>query len=155
MPRILVGEDDREFSAELKDWLAGEKHEVTTVYNGSAACDYIKSHEFDLIIMDWDLPDGTGVDLVSRFRASGGITPVIMLTGHTAIADTATALDAGASDYLTKPFHMKELSARIRAVLRTHAAAPKPAKPLGKSNEKVLRAAKLTGTALAARYELL
>src|SRR4029453_416202 len=154
MIRILVVEDDRAFAALLEDWLTGEQHEVTAVHKGSDAWNQLKDHKYDLIIMDWDLPDVKGIDLVSQFRDGGGITPVIMLTGHTAMDDKVDGLDAGANDYLTKPFQWKELSARIRAVLRTQGAEP-PLIPLGQGNEEVLRAADLAGTALATRYELL
>ncbi|HEY9868370.1 MAG TPA: response regulator [Candidatus Obscuribacterales bacterium] len=155
MPRLLIVDDDRGLLALLEDWLTSEKHEVTAVHNGTAAWNQLETQEYDLIVMDWDLPDVPGIDIVTRFRAAGGITPVIMLTGHTSVADKEAGLDAGANDYLTKPFHAKELSARIRAVLRTQSARPPAPKALGEGNEEVLRAANLVGTALAARYEIL
>ncbi len=157
MSKLLIVEDDRGLSALLEDWFGGENHEVTAVYNGAAAWEELQSQQFDLIVMDWDLPDDKGVDIVSRFRAEGGVAPIIMLTGHSSIDDKEIGFDAGANDYLTKPFHVKELSARIKAVLRTQAAAapPPPPEALGEGNEEVLRAANLTGSELASRYEFL
>jgi len=155
VPKLLIVEDDRGLSALLEDWFGGEGHEVTAVYNGAAAWEQLDGQPFDLIVMDWDLPDAKGVDIISRFRAGGGITPIIMLTGHSSIDDKEIGFDAGANDYLTKPFHVKELSARIKAVLRTQAAVAPPPSPksLGEGNEEVLRAANLAGTVLASRYE--
>src|SRR5262249_34277288 len=70
------------------------------------------------LILDWQLPGMAGIDICKEFRSQGGMTPVLMLTGKSAISDKETGLDAGADDYLTKPFHMKELSARVRALFR-------------------------------------
>jgi two-component system OmpR family response regulator len=72
--------------------------------------------------MDWNLPHMEGIDICKAFRLNGGTTPIIMLTGKREIDDKEAGLDAGADDYLTKPFHMKELGARIRALLRRPAA---------------------------------
>ena len=85
----------------------------------------LQSYTYDLLILDWQMPLMSGVELLQRFRSSGGSTPVIMLTGKETLEDKEHGLDAGADDYLTKPFHLKELSARIRALLR------RPEKPVG------------------------
>jgi two-component system OmpR family response regulator len=71
-----------------------------------------------VVILDWDLPRMTGVEICSKYRANKGVTPILMLTGKSQIADKEQGLDAGADDYLPKPFHMRELSARIRALGR-------------------------------------
>ncbi|HEY9712601.1 MAG TPA: response regulator transcription factor, partial [Chroococcales cyanobacterium] len=78
----------------------------------------LQFYEYDLVVLDWQLPGLEGVDILKEFRSGGGITPVIMLTGKNSISDKETGFDSGADDYLTKPFHMKELSARVRALLR-------------------------------------
>jgi two-component system, OmpR family, response regulator len=75
-------------------------------------------NQYDVIVLDWDLPGATGVEICTSFRAKGGNTPIIMLTGKSTLRDKEEGLDSGADDYLTKPFHIKELSARIRALLR-------------------------------------
>ena len=155
MSRILIVDDDRALLRLVTAFLTGEKNEVTAVASGADASNLLQSQEYDLIVMDWDLPDAKGPDIVNQFRAAGGNTPVIMLTGHSSIDDKAAGLDAGANDYMVKPFHLKELSARVRAVLRTQAAAPPAPKALGEDNEEVLLASNLKGTALAARYEVI
>jgi DNA-binding response OmpR family regulator len=88
------------------------------VHDGEDAVNMLKSYQFDVIILDWQLPKMEGVDVLRNYRTGGGQTPVLMLTGKGAIAEKEVGLDAGADDYLTKPFHMKELSARLRALLR-------------------------------------
>ncbi len=155
MARILVVEGDPALCGMLEDCLKNEKHEVTVVHSGFEGWNHAQTGQYDFVLIDWDLPDVKGVDVVSRFRSQGGLTPMIMLTAHSSIADKEAALDAGANDYLIKPFHMRELSAKIRAVLRTQAAAPPLDNPLGKGNEAILNRANLAGTALASRYEIL
>jgi DNA-binding response OmpR family regulator len=118
MAKILLVEDDRDLSGMIVDWLKFEHHIVEAVYDGEGAVNMLKSYQFDAIILDWQLPKIEGVEVLRNFRTSGGQTPVLMLTGKGAIANKEMGLDAGADDYLTKPFHMKELSARLRALLR-------------------------------------
>jgi DNA-binding response OmpR family regulator len=82
------------------------------------ASDYLAQLKYDLVVLDWGLPNRNGVDVLREFRSAGGVTPVLLLTGKGKIAEKEEGLDAGADDYLTKPFDIKELSARIRALLR-------------------------------------
>lgn len=155
MARILVVDDDRVILAAVEDWLTFEKHDVTAVNSGRKGRQQLQADTYDLVILDWDMPDITGPDILKEFRDAGGTTPVILLTGHTSIDDKAYGLDAGADDYITKPFHVKELSARIRTALR-HQRAPEAAPPaLGQGNDELLRSADLIGTKLAASYEFL
>jgi DNA-binding response OmpR family regulator len=118
MAKILIVEDDLEICSQLVTWLSFENHTVEAVHDGQEGSDRLKFYQYEAIILDLDLPKVTGFDVCKRFRESGGMTPILMLTGKSDIADKEEGLDSGADDYLTKPFHMKELSARIRALLR-------------------------------------
>ena len=119
MARILVVEDDSQVAQQLKKWLTMEEHAVDLVDDGTKAVQRMTSASFDLIVIDWMLPGSiSGVDLLKQFRDAGGRTPVLMLTAKTEVADKMEGLGHGADDYLTKPFYMEELSARVRALLR-------------------------------------
>jgi DNA-binding response OmpR family regulator len=118
MAKILVVEDDAVLAEQVRTWLESERHLAEIATDGTSAMEQLQVFSFDIIILDWDLPGISGIDVCRRFRASGGSTPIIMLTGHDNIQDKEIGLDSGADDYLTKPFHVKELSARIRALMR-------------------------------------
>lgn len=118
MAKILVVEDDLEICTQVVGWLSFEKHTVEAVHDGKEASDRLKFYQYEVIILDVNLPHISGFELCKTYRQSGGNTPILMLTGKTEINDKEEGLDSGADDYLTKPFHMKELSARIRALLR-------------------------------------
>ncbi len=118
MPRILVVEDDEDVHEVVCDLLKCEKFDVEGCLNGTDASASLKTTHFDVIVMDWQLPDISGVDVIKEYRRDGGISPVLMLTGKTEIDDLEIGLDAGADDYLTKPFNGQELIARVRALLR-------------------------------------
>lgn len=118
MARILVVEDDRDLAATIETWLSAEHHTVVCAYDGSEGASRLKLDGYDLIILDWALPHVSGLELCRSFRARDGQTPIIMLTAKGLVADKEVGLDSGADDYLTKPFSLKELSARIRALLR-------------------------------------
>jgi DNA-binding response OmpR family regulator len=122
MAKILLVEDDLILSDNISEWLKLEHHVVDLVANGSEALDRLRFYKFDLIILDWMLPGVAGVDVCKEFRAQGGTTPILMLTGKKSIPEKELGLDSGADDYLTKPFHFKELSARLRALLRRQPA---------------------------------
>src|SRR5581483_4128673 len=102
----------------VKDWLTFEHHMVETADNGKDGLEKLQYYQYDVIVLDWELPEMTGIEICKQFRSAGGKTPVLMLTGKGTIVDKETGFDAGADDYLTKPFHMKELSVRLRALLR-------------------------------------
>jgi DNA-binding response OmpR family regulator len=116
--KILVVEDDLELCKHYASWLSTDKHTSEIVNDGEEAVLRLNLYEYDVIILDWQLPRLSGPEVCAQYRAAGGRTPILMLTGKDTIDDKAAGLDAGADDYLTKPFHMKELSARIRALLR-------------------------------------
>lgn len=118
MARILVVEDDLDLCDRVNMWLSHEEHAVDAVNDGLEALNFLKSREYDMVILDWDLPGMLGIDVCKNFRAAGGTTPVLMLTGRGNMSDKEQGFDAGADDYLTKPFHLKELSARVRAMVR-------------------------------------
>ncbi len=118
MPKILLVEDDHALVKLMCDCLGAQQHTVEFSYNGAEGLDLLRSYQFELIILDWDLPGLSGIEVCRQYRARGGMTPVLMLTGKSTVGDKEAGLDAGADDYLTKPFSMRELAARVRALLR-------------------------------------
>lgn len=122
MPKILFVEDDQFITDVVMDWLQSENFLVEHVDKGQEAISRMRFYEYDAVILDWQLPDVSGLEVLKNFRSAGRTTPVLILTGKREIDDKTTGLDAGADDYLTKPFHVKELSARLRALLRRPAA---------------------------------
>lgn len=118
MTKVLVVEDDKALAENIKQWLHLQQFVVDVVMDGDDAEHYLKLSQYDVVILDWELPGKTGIEILRNFRASGKHTPVLMLTGKDAIENKEEGLDSGSDDYLTKPFHMKELSARLRALLR-------------------------------------
>jgi DNA-binding response OmpR family regulator len=118
MAKLLVVEDDQTLAGMLRDRLEAEHHRVELLHNGKDARDLLMVQEFDLIILDWELPGMCGVDICADLRSSRINTPVLMLTGKSSITDKVTGLNAGADDYLLKPFNSLELVARVTALLR-------------------------------------
>ncbi|HEY9712271.1 MAG TPA: response regulator transcription factor [Chroococcales cyanobacterium] len=118
MAKILMVEDDRALRETVDKWLTFEHHRVEIVDNGESALESLKFYKYDLIILDLNLPKVSGLEVCKQFRQSGGVTPILMLTGKDKIEEKEEGFDLGADDYLTKPFHLKELSVRVRALLR-------------------------------------
>lgn len=118
MAKVLLVEDDPQLAKKLKDWLTLEKHLVENVSSGEDALQLLTNFRFDLVILDWNLDDITGLDVCQRHRTAGGTTPIIFLTGEGDIDHKEAGLESGADDYLVKPFEMRELAARMRSVLR-------------------------------------
>jgi DNA-binding response OmpR family regulator len=116
--RILIVEDDRSMAALLKKGLEEENQVVSAAFDGPSGLELAKSYEFDIIILDWMLPIMDGVEVVRRLRKVGNATPILMLTARDAMQDIVKGLDAGADDYLAKPFSFAEFLARIRALGR-------------------------------------
>jgi two-component system, OmpR family, response regulator len=118
MAKILLIEDDRDLARLVSDGLTADHHSVVAIYDGLDGLDMLKRSVYDVIILDWQLPGMEGVEILRKFRNSGGNTPVIMLTGRAGINEKEQGFNVGADDYLTKPFDIRELSARIRSLLR-------------------------------------
>ncbi len=118
MAKVLIVEDDRQLSDLICDWLQGQGHLPEPVYKGALGLEKLQFYKYDIVILDWELPELSGPEICQQYRKGGGATPILMLTGKKEIDDKEEGLDAGADDYLTKPFHLKELGARLRALLR-------------------------------------
>lgn len=118
MPKILLIDDDKDLVEMVKEWLEAANYNYEIAHDGKAGWEFLRQGIYDVIVIDWNLPGMEGPEICRKFRANRGTTPIIMLTGKTQIEDKETGLDSGADDYLTKPFSIKELMARIRAQLR-------------------------------------
>ncbi len=118
MARILIVEDDPAILRGLADNLACESHEVLTAADGEHGLSQTRTARPDLIVLDLMLPRMSGYEVCRKLRAEGVMTPIVMLTARGDEADRVVGLDLGADDYITKPFSVRELLARIRAVLR-------------------------------------
>lgn len=116
--KLLLAEDERDLADALTVLLERNKYTVDTVYNGRDAYEYASTGEYDGVILDIMMPQLTGLQVVTRLREDGVTTPVMLLTAKGQKDDRITGFDAGADDYLPKPFATDELLARIRALLR-------------------------------------
>ena len=114
--RLLLAEDELALSKALKAILERNKYSVDAVYDGQEALDYLNAgNNYDGVILDIMMPKMDGIAVLKEIRAQGNLIPVILLTAKSEIDDKVLGLDAGANDYLTKPFHTRELLARLRA----------------------------------------
>lgn len=120
--KILLAEDEKDMSAALVAILTHSGYEVDPVYDGEAAVQMAQQHSYDCMVFDIMMPKLDGVQALQQIRDGGDVTPVIMLTAKSEVADRINGLDAGADDYLTKPFAMAELLARLRAMTRRSTA---------------------------------
>lgn len=118
MAKILLVEDDGDLAFALKDRLKREHYTVEVVDDGDRALHLLKTFEYDAVILDWNIPNLSGISILKELRSRGVGTPVLLLTARADVHDKAQGLDTGADDYLTKPFDPIELSARVRAMLR-------------------------------------
>jgi len=118
VPKILLVEDDEKLSFTVQCFLQSEHHVVDVVPTGEEGIERLSSYTYDMAIIDWILPGLNGVEVVRQYRALGGRIPILILTAKGQIKDKLTGLDSGSDDYLTKPFDLDELSARVRALLR-------------------------------------
>lgn len=116
--RLLIVEDEKNLCDTIAKNLYGAGYEVDTSYDGDDALDCILSEDYDLIVLDLNLPGTDGMDILKELRKKNEETKVIILSAKSQIADKVSGLDAGANDYLEKPFHLQELEARIRSLTR-------------------------------------
>lgn len=116
--RLLFAEDDRSLCKAMKTILEHAGYAVDIVHNGRDALDYASGYDYDGIILDWMMPPPDGLAVLRELRRKGVSVPCLMLTARDAVEDRVSGLDAGADDYLPKPFAASELLARIRAMLR-------------------------------------
>ncbi len=116
--RLLVVEDDASIASMLRRGLSFEGYSVSLVSNGTEALEVLRDSMPDLIVLDVMLPGMTGIEVCRKIRAAGEEVPILMLTARDGVSDRVTGLDAGADDYLVKPFAFEELLARLRALLR-------------------------------------
>jgi DNA-binding response OmpR family regulator len=116
--KLLVVDDDIELATVIAGFLTKQNHTVDTAADGRSAFDLLAVSGYDAIVLDLDLPDVSGIDICTRLRGAKNTTPIIMLTGRSSIDDKEIGLDCGADDYLTKPFSLKELSARLKSLIR-------------------------------------
>ncbi len=124
--RLLLVEDDRMIGDTLRAALRLDGYAVDWVRDAAAAQSTLASERFDLVLLDLGLPKGDGLDVLRDLRARHDSTPVIVLTARDGLGDRVAGLDAGADDYLVKPFELDELNARIRAVFRRHSGRAQP-----------------------------
>jgi two-component system response regulator QseB len=124
--RILIVEDDARIARSVAQHLRHQRHVVDAVYDGSTGLEFASNFAYELLVLDVMLPKLDGLTLCSRLRAQGLMTPVLMLTARDTVEDKVDALDAGADDYLTKPFDLAELAARVRALGRRRGDAQPP-----------------------------
>jgi DNA-binding response OmpR family regulator len=116
--KILLVEDDSGLAEPLAEALGDEAYAVDRAASGAEADELVAIHDYDLVILDWGIPEPSGLELLRRWRQAQLAFPVLMLTGRGDLADRVSGLDGGADDYLTKPFALDELLARVRSLLR-------------------------------------
>ncbi len=124
MAKILLVEDEQDLAHLIRNWLQREHHLVEMANDGYDALCNMEINKYDVIILDIMLPGMSGLEVCRQYRKSKGTTPILMVTAKNSIDDKELGLDAGADDYLTKPFHLKEVAARVRALLRRGISLP-------------------------------
>ena len=120
--RLLLAEDEKALSKALTAILERNNYSVDAVYDGEEALAYLDADNYDGVILDIMMPKVDGITVLKELRSRGNLLPVLLLTAKSEVDDKVAGLDAGANDYLAKPFHSKELLARIRAMTRTQTA---------------------------------
>ena len=120
--RLLLAEDEKALSKALATILERSNYSVDTVYDGEAALEYLAADNYDGVILDIMMPKKDGITVLKELRSRGSKIPVLILTAKSEVDDKVLGLDSGANDYLTKPFHSRELLARIRAMTRTQSS---------------------------------
>ena len=121
--RLLIVEDEKKLCDTIAKTLYQAGYEVDTCYDGDEALDYILAENYDLIVLDLNLPGTDGMDILKELRKENEETKVLILSARSQIVDKVEGLDAGANDYMEKPFHLQELEARIRSLTKREAYA--------------------------------
>lgn len=129
--RIVIVEDNDSLRKGITYRLQDEGHSVDALMDGLQAADFLRQENCDLVVLDINLPGKSGLDVLREMRARDDPSPVILLTARSSTQDRVLGLDAGADDYLVKPFAMEELTARVRALARRRSVAPRRAIDLG------------------------
>jgi DNA-binding response OmpR family regulator len=129
--RVLVAEDDEKLGDVLARGLREQGYVVDLVPDGETAANYLRFYTYEVVVLDWRMPRLSGLELVQKLRQAGAGTPVLMLTARDTPADRITGLDAGADDYLVKPFDFGELLARLRALQRRPRVSQPPRMVIG------------------------
>ena len=124
--RILLVDDDRKAAQILARGLREERFVVDVAYSALEGDELASATDYDVVVLDWLLPDQEGTALCREWRGRGLAVPILMLTARDAVDDRVAGLDAGADDYLVKPFDLDELAARVRALARRHAGRAEP-----------------------------
>lgn len=118
MAKILLIEDDKLLAESIRDSLQAARHSVDLLINGDEGLWWLQNNSYDVAIVDWNLPGLQGIDICKQYRSNGGSVPILMLTGKRELQDMVHGLDSGADDYISKPFKIEELHARLRSLLR-------------------------------------
>lgn len=129
--RVLLVEDDAHLGEAVREQIVADGHSVDWVQLLAAAGETFDAANYDLVLLDLMLPDGRGFDFLKRIRARGDTTPVVILSARDQVSERIAGLNAGADDYLVKPFDLSELSARIGAVARRYTGNPNPLMRIG------------------------
>lgn len=118
MAKILIVEDDPMLRQLVRDALTAERHVVDDCPDGREGIAFIDAGAYELLVLDWEMPHATGIDICTHFRSQGKQSPVLFLTARASMDDKVKGFEAGADDYLTKPFDVRELLIRVRALLK-------------------------------------
>lgn len=118
MSKILLVEDDTGLADRIVDILDGERLTVERTPNGADALQLMLAFGYELIILDWNLPEKDGIQVCRKYRSSGGLTPILMITGNSSIDHKSLGFESGVDDFLCKPFDIRELLMRVRALLK-------------------------------------
>ena len=141
--RVLVVEDEKDLNSIICSKLVKEGYNVDACYDGQAALDYMEAENYDGAIMDIMIPNKDGITVLREMRNAGIQVPVLFLTAKTETQDIVRGLDAGASDYMTKPFSMKQLLARVEAISRRFSNSNKPLAKVFKYDDLVVDCSKM------------
>mgnify|MGYP000464985855 CR=1 FL=1 len=120
--RLLLAEDERALSKALTAILERNNYSVDAVYDGQSALDYLEADNYDGVVLDIMMPKVDGLTVLRKVRERGNLIPILLLTAKSEVDDKVEGLDAGANDYLAKPFHLAELNARVKSLLRRRQA---------------------------------